>query len=238
MQVSGSLAMTTQRSGERRNFVVVGRERSAFAVCTQVLTRIKTERGGMSEPANSLPAVSRPVRLACILDQQQSVIGCDFSNGTEVCRPAIQMHGNDGTSSFGNCLFNLCGINVCCCGINVSKDRSRSHIADRFDCRNKRICAGDDFIALPHSRREQRQVQSARPRVQADTVLYAAVFSKCVFKLLYFFTQYESCFAADSINGGSDLFTQITILRGQIKKGNFELSLHVSHRNSAAGMSI
>src|SRR5437588_1881610 len=131
MQVSGSLAMTTQRSGELRNFVVVGRERSAFAVCTQVLARIKTERGGMSEPANSLPAVTRSVRLACIFDQQQSVIGCDFCNGTEVCRPAIQMHGNDGTSSFGNCLFNLCGINVCCCGINISKDRSRSHIADR-----------------------------------------------------------------------------------------------------------
>src|SRR5881227_2237083 len=121
------------------------------------------------------------------------------------------MHGNDGTSSFANCLFNFCGIDVCCCGINISKDRSRSDVADRLDRGNKRICAGDDFIARPHSRREQRQVQSACPRVQADTVLYAAVFSKGVFKLLYFFTQYESGFAADSINGGSDLFTQITI---------------------------
>src|SRR5207245_5538713 len=125
----------------------------------QLLTRIKAERSRMSESANSFALKTCAVGLTRILDDQKAMIRSYLRDRFEVCRSAIEMHGNDCASSLRDRLFNLLRIYVRRFRINVGKDWSCSRINDGLDGRDKRIRSRDDLIACTNAGREQGRVQ-------------------------------------------------------------------------------
>src|SRR5437660_2466701 len=183
----------------------------------------------MSESANSFALKTCAVGLTCILDDQKAMMRSYLRDRFEVCRPAIEVHGNDCASSLRDRLFDLLRVYVRGCRINVGKDWSCSRINDRLDGRDKRVRCGDDLIARTNAGREQGKMQGTRSRVHPDAMPHSTVIGKGLLEPLDFLAEDEGCLVADPINGGADLVTKIAVLRRQVEIRDLEIDLGRNH---------
>src|SRR5487761_413448 len=81
------------------------------------------------------------------------------------------------------------------------------------------VIVGDERTSF--ARREQRQMQRARPRVQRHTMLGFAVRCEFPFECGDFIAEAEGCILANAIEGFENLFAKSGVLGLQIEIGDF-----------------
>ncbi len=182
MVVFARLAVIAQNLHFSRQFGVVGHDRARLAQRAEVFAGIKAETARHPHGAGLPAFVSRPVRLAGILNHRDAAPGRDFENRIHVRALAKEMHRDDGLGAGRDGFFQQAGIQVVSRLINVHKNRPRPAKADRLDRGHEGAGNGDDFIVWPHAQRQQRKPEGIGSVAHADGMSRPAIGGKFLFK--------------------------------------------------------
>src|SRR6202142_1326453 len=148
---------------------------------------------------------------------------------THVRRAAVKMHRNDRAGARSDGAFDLRGIEVRGCGIDVHKHRPRSAVGDGFRGGQKRVRAGDHFIARLHSESQQTEMERGGAGAERDAVLRAAIVCELALEELNFLPQNERGFFTHAIESRKNLLAQSEVFAFQIEQWNF-------HRAAASSL--
>ena len=131
-------SVVSQRTNPVSQFLVRCSHGSAVAECTEVLTRIETESGGVSKGADPAVFIYCPMSLSTILNDFESVPPCYLHDGIHITGLPVEMYGHDGFSLIRYRLLYKGGIDVVGTYVRFDKHRAGSHIRDGQYSRN--IC--------------------------------------------------------------------------------------------------
>ncbi len=126
------------------------------------------------------------------------------------------MHRQDSAGLARDLLLDLLGIERVGRRVHVHEDRIRAHVADGPGGRHEGHGDGDDLIARPDSRRDQRQMQGRRAGVDANAVFAARVGGKGLLELGHFGAKHVAHAVGDFLKRLDNLFAQQAILRAQV----------------------
>ena len=127
--------------------------------------------------------------LASIFDDHHPVLRSEFQNQVHRRRQAVKMDGENGAGAGGDRAGDLGGVKVGGARVNIHKYRSRAHIQNRFDGRDKRVGGGDHLIPGLDAQRQQRQVQGAGAGIYRNAMLDATESGEFPLEFLHLFTQ-------------------------------------------------
>ena len=109
--------------------------------------------------------------------------------------------------------------------IDINEYRCRTRVADSRNRRDKGIRHRDDLIAGPNVRREQREVQRARARVDADTNPGAREFRKLFLEFHDLAPERELAGIEHPLDGGIHLVLDAGVLSLKVNKWNHNFFL-------------
>ena len=169
--------------------IVVGRHRPRVAQRTQVLARIETEAGRMSQAAAALPMMGGTMCLCCVFQHRQAV---PFGNGHDrihVHGAAVQMHHRNGPGTGRDGRSQRIRIQTAVIRSGLHRYRRGPRVAYGQPGGNVGVAGHDHFIARADSPASQRQLQGIQPVAHRDAVLHAAVGRKGRLEGCRFFAQ-------------------------------------------------
>src|SRR5206468_4176384 len=91
-----TLAVHTNAAKDRRQIVVVGKDRSAIAIATKRLGREETRRRSEAKRTQPAPPVLRTEALRRVVEHEQPFSGRDLANGVVIGGLSKQIDGYDG----------------------------------------------------------------------------------------------------------------------------------------------
>ena len=169
--------------------IVVGRHCPGVAQRTQVLARVETEAGGMSQAAAAFSMVGGAVRLCCVFQHRQAV---PFGNGHDrrhVHGAAVQMHHRNGAGAGRDGRSQRIRIQTGVVGSGLHRNRRGPCVAHGQPGGNVGVAGHDHLITRTNAPAPQRQLQGIQPIAHRDAVLHAAVGCKGRLEGCRFFAQ-------------------------------------------------
>ena len=206
--------------------IVVGRHRAGVAQCTQVLARVETEAGGMSQAAAAPSMVGGAVRLCCVFQHRQAV---PFGNGHDrihVHGTAVQMHHRNGPGTGRDGRSQRIRIQAAVIRSGLHRYRRGPRVAYGQPGGNVGVAGHDHFIARADSPASQRQLQGIQPVAHRDAVLHAAVGRKGCLEGGGLFAQQHPAAVHHPLEGFSE-GQAMTLVDGlQVQEGDGSCSIH------------
>ena len=206
--------------------IVVGRHRAGVAQCTQVLARVETEAGGMSQAAAALSMVGGAVCLCRVFQHRQAV---PFGNGHDrrhVHGAAVQMHHRNGAGAGRDGGSQRIRIQTGVIRSGLHRHRCGSRVAHGQPGGNVGVAGHDHFIARADSPASQRQLQGIQPVAHRDAVLHAAVGRKGSLEGRSLFAQQHPAAVHHPLEGFSE-GQAMTLIDGlQVQEGDGGFSIH------------
>ena len=160
--VSAGLAVGARGTSELRDAIVVGRERSAFAIGAEILRRIKTERRSVAQTPSAPAPITRTMGLAGIFEHAETMAGRDLEDRIHIGHTAVKMNGNDGLRLACDGTLDEFRVEIRRSRVNIHENGTRAAIRDGFGRGEKRIRRCDDFVAVLDPKRQQAKMKGAR----------------------------------------------------------------------------
>ena len=206
--------------------IVVGRHRAGVAQRTQVLARVETEAGGMSQAAAALPMMGGAVSLCRIFQHRQAV---PFGNGHDrihVHGAAVQMHHRDGPGAGRDGRSQRIRIQTAVIGSRLHRHRRGSRVAHGQPGGNVGVTGHNHFITCANAPAPQGQLQGIQPIAHRDAVLHAAVGCKGCLEGRGLFAQQHPAAVHYPLEGFSE-GQAMTLVDGlQVQEGDGGCSIH------------
>ena len=200
--------------------IVVGRHRAGVAQCTQVLARVETEAGGMSQAAAALPIMGGTMCLCRVFQHRQTV---PFGNGQDrihVHGAAVQMHHRNGPGAGRDGRSQRLRIQTGVIRSGLHRHRRGSRVAHGQPGGNVGVAGHDHFITRTNAPAPQRQLQGIQPVAHRDAVLHAAVSCKGRLEGCRFFAQQHPSAVHHPLEGLAEGQTMTLIDGLQVQEGD------------------
>ena len=200
--------------------IVVGRHRPRVAQRTQVLARVETEAGRMSQAAAALSMVGGAVCLCRVFQHRQAV---SFGNGHDrrhVHGAAVQMHHRNGAGTGRDGGSQRIRIQTGVIRSGLHRHRRGSRVAHGQPGGNVGVTGHDHFITRTNAPAPQRQLQGIQPVAHRDAVLHAAVSCKGRLEGRRFFTQQHPAAVHHPLEGFAEGQTMTLVDGLQVQEGD------------------
>ena len=146
-----------------------------------------------------------------------------FQDRVHVCGLPVQMHRQNRLGARRDRSLNRRRIHVERPRLDIHQHRTRPGIQHRRNAGHERKRHGNDFIARPHSRCQQRQMQRARAGIQRNAPCRSTIGCEVALKRRHFRSQNKLATLQDSCDRRIDLRLDAPVLRFQIEIGNFDV---------------
>src|SRR5260370_915029 len=220
------LPVITQHPRFLRDGLIIGRDRTCFAACTQVLAGVEAEgssfpdRTGHSPTAFLLREILGAVGLASVFDDDQLVSLSYFHEAVPTGHLSLQMNRHDGCNGLTALVFDhhakpgvhraralevfthLLWVHIVGALVDVHEPGFSSRLGNRLGGRNKRMRHGNNNIAGLHAGAHQREAQCIRSAAHADAVF-------CITKLREVALELFEHRAADKSGGAKSALEDI-----------------------------
>src|SRR4029079_741546 len=160
------------------------------------------------------------MRLAGILDHDQPVATRGGHDRGHVGGLAVKMDRNDRLRPVRDRSLDRVPIDRERPRIDIDEHRLGTRIADGRNGCDERKGRRDDFVSPTHARREQREMQCARPGVDADAVLRLAIRGELALERRNLAAERELAAVQHPRDRLADLRANRRVLRLQIDEGN------------------
>lgn len=158
-------------------FGIVGDEHAAFAG-GECLGAVEGERSEFAHGTSAFAMVNRADGFGGILDDRNAVLFANSQQAIHVAQVAIQMHGDDGFGTRGNCRFGLVWVDAPGIFENIDKDRFGTQVDDGRGGGDPVGVGHYDFVTGADTQRGHAHVQGTSATGGGDGILHAQVLSE------------------------------------------------------------
>ena len=183
------LTVVAQHLQTSRDPPVIGDHYPAIAIGPQVFSGIEAESCCVPQRACPPSFVARPVGLASVFNNDQSMFVREFTNRIHVRGMAVQVDGNHRFRSRGNGFLDGRNVHGVSGWIDIHKDRPRAGVGYCQRRSDEAVRGGNDFVAGSDVVCPEGQLQCRRARIHADGVFRLAKRRKLFLEEAYFTSQ-------------------------------------------------
>jgi hypothetical protein len=170
VQVFPLLTPVAQRAHTLGEVGAIRDDGAALAAGAEILSRVEAETTEIAERAGAPATALGAVGLRRILDHGDAVTLGYFANLFDLSEPPVQMHRHDGLRPRRDRGLETAWVHRPRRRIDVDQNGRRADVEDRRDGCDEGHGHGDDLVARPHARGEQRQLERRRSGIERDTV--------------------------------------------------------------------
>src|SRR5574344_170246 len=154
---------------------VVGGDGTCIGKCAEILARIKTMTGGISQTAGEMGAETAALRLRIIFNQLEVMTPADAADSIGIGASAIEVHQQKCTGAGGDVRFDEACVNLQRIVFWFYEDGFQTIAGDGKDGGDKGIGGNEDFIPFCHHAHLDISTENQRQRIQSVACSYTMV---------------------------------------------------------------